>query len=196
MRLVLASASPRRADLLRAAGFAFEVDPVDIDERVAPGESPAAHVLRLARAKAAAAAVRHPDAVVLGSDTVVVVDGEILGKPADAEDARRMLRQLSGCIHHVHTGVALRRGDTVLDAAEVSAVRMASLSEAEVDWYVASGEPAGKAGAYAIQGLGSRFVERVDGSYASVVGLPVAVVHRLLKTLAPELTCAGKPPRR
>lgn len=181
MRLVLASASPRRAELLRAAGFDFEVDPADVDERVVAGESPREHVLRLARAKAAAAAARHPDAAVVGADTVVAVDGAILGKPSDPADARRMLRLLSGRSHDVHTGVAVIYRGVLAEAAEVSAVRFTPLTEEEIDWYVASGEPDDKAGAYAIQGLAARFVDRIEGSYGTVVGLPIHLVHRLLK---------------
>lgn len=183
MRLVLASASPRRADLLRAAGFVFDVDPVEVDERIVEGETPEAHVLRLARAKAAAVAPRHPDAAVLGSDTVVAVDTEVLGKPAGPDDARRMLERLSGRTHRVFTGVALQHGETVLGTVEISAVRMAALTPAEIAWYVASGEATDKAGAYAIQGRASRFVERIEGSYTAVVGLPVRLVHRLLLQL-------------
>jgi nucleoside triphosphate pyrophosphatase len=184
MRLVLASASPRRADLLRAAGFAFDVDPVDVDEAALPGERAAEHVRRLALAKAAVGAARHPDRIVLGCDTVVALEGRILGKPRDIDEARRMLRQLSGREHDVLTGVALRRRGTVLDAVEISAVRFAPLADADVDWLVASGEADDKAGAYAIQGLASRFIDGLTGSYSNVVGLPVSVVHRLLGKLS------------
>jgi septum formation protein len=180
MTIVLASASPRRAELLRAAGFDFVVDPADVDESVRPGETPEAHVRRLAREKADAGAVRHPGRAVIGADTVVVVDGRILGKPRDAADARGMLEALSGRTHHVFTGVAVARDGALRDAVDVSAVTMARLSPEEIDEYVASGEPRDKAGAYAIQGRAARFVERLEGSYSGVVGLPVAVVHRLL----------------
>lgn len=180
MTLVLASASPRRAELLRAAGFAFVVDPVEVDESVLPGETPEGHVRRLARAKASAAAVRHPGRPVLGADTVVVIDGRILGKPADDREARGMLAALSGRVHHVFTGVAVARDGQVREAVDVSAVTMARLSPAEIEAYVATGEPRDKAGAYAIQGRAARFVDRLEGSFSGVVGLPVAVVHRLL----------------
>jgi nucleoside triphosphate pyrophosphatase len=179
--LVLASASPRRRELLAAAGIRFEVLPVDIDETPADGESPDDHVKRLAREKAGAAFAERPDTVVLGADTVVVAGGAILGKPRDAEDAARMLRALAGRAHQVLTGVAVtgRRG-TVVEVARTR-VWFHPLSDGEIADYVASGEPHDKAGAYAIQGLASKFVERIDGSYSNVVGLPVALVYRLLK---------------
>lgn len=180
MTLVLASASPRRAELLQSAGFSFVVDPVDVDESLRPGETPEAHVRRLAREKASAGSRLHPAAPVLGADTVVVLDGAILGKPRDDADARRMLASLSGRVHHVFTGVAIARGGRVSDAVDVSSVTMAPWTDAEIADYVASGEPRDKAGAYAIQGWASRRVERLEGSWSGVVGLPIAVVHRLL----------------
>jgi septum formation protein len=180
MTFVLASASPRRAELLQAAGFSFVVDPVDVDESVHPGETPEAHVRRLAREKAVAGSGRHPGTPVLGADTVVVLDGAILGKPRDDADARRMLAGLSGRVHQVFTGVAVARNGQVTDAVDVSAVTMARWTDPEIAAYVASGEPRDKAGAYAIQGWASRRVERLEGSWSGVVGLPIAVVHRLL----------------
>jgi len=184
--LILASASPRRADLLRAAGIPFETAPADIDESVLAGESPAHYVLRLAREKAQAVAATVPGRIVLAADTTVVVDGEILGKPADAADARRMLGLISGRVHEVLTGVALLvpaggggEGSCEVEIAR-SHVRVAELTPDEVDWYIASGEPFGKAGAYAVQGRASRFITRLDGSHSNVVGLPVAVVHAML----------------
>lgn len=180
MTIVLASASPRRAELLRAAGFAFVVDPVDIDESVLQGETPEAYVRRLARAKAQAGADRHPGQTVLGADTVVVIDGRILGKPHDDADATAMLAALSGRVHHVYTAVAVAEGCTVRDDIDVSAVTFAPVGPEDIAAYVASGEPRDKAGAYAIQGWAARFIERLEGSYSGVVGLPVAVVHRLL----------------
>jgi septum formation protein len=198
MRLVLASASPRRADLLRAAGFAFDTLAVDIDEGVRSGETPEVYVRRLAAEKSAAGltatlkGTRHNssgprdsdlDIVVLGADTVVVVDGAILGKPQDNDDARRMISLLSGRRHEVLTGVSLRRGDRALARVATTAVLFARMSTADVSWYVQSGEGRDKAGAYAIQGLASRFIERIEGSYSNVVGLPVAVVHELLEEL-------------
>ena len=182
MQLVLASASPRRAELLRAAGFLFDVRPADVDETPRPAEPPATYALRVARDKAIAAAGRidGADVWILAADTVVVVDGQVLGKPADHSDARRMLSMLSGVVHEVLTAVVVRRG--VVETSEVvsTRVRFAALTPAEIDWYVASGEPDGKAGGYAIQGLGSRFVDRIEGSWSNVVGLPVATVYRML----------------
>ena len=200
MRLILASASPRRADLLRSAGIDFDVIHADVDESVLPGETPEQHVRRLADAKARAVLARVGARPVLGADTVVVVDGQILGKPRDDGDARRMLRLLSGRQHVVMTGVCLlsRDGPGPAEAGycgrsqakteaghyvdvTVTTVEFAALTDAEIDGYVASGEPADKAGAYAVQGLASRFVTRIDGSYSNVVGLPVDVVYRLCK---------------
>ncbi len=177
--VILASASPRRADLLTAAGVAFEVRPVDVDERPFDGETAADYVVRVAADKARACAAT-PDAVILGADTVVVVDGRILGKPVDDADAARMLRLLSGRGHDVLTGLAIRRGGRVAVEVDSTAVTFATLSDVDIAWYVASGEPRDKAGAYAVQGLASRFVERVDGSYSNVVGLPVALACRML----------------
>ena len=183
MRLVLASASPRRADLLRAAGFAFVVRPASIDESATPDESAAALVQRLASAKAAAVATADPLDVVIGADTVVVLAGRILGKPRDDRDATAMLERLSGRGHEVLTGVAVRQGGRAIVSVEETRVYFAPLRADEIAWYVASGEPRDKAGAYGIQGLASRFVERIEGSHANVVGLPVAVVQRALKSL-------------
>ncbi len=170
MSIVLASASPRRAELLRAAGFAFVVDPVDIDESVLPGEAPDTHVRRLARAKAHAGAARHPGRTVLGADTVVVIDDRILGKPRDDAEAAAMLAALSGRVHHVYTAVAVSNGGVVRDDLDVSAVAFAPLAPEDIAAYVASGEPRDKAGAYAIQGRASRFIERLEGH---IVGLSV-----------------------
>lgn len=180
MRLLLASVSPRRADLLRAAGYEFDVLPADVDESVLPGEKPEAYVRRVAEAKAAAVASKAGGRIVLAADTVVVVDGRILGKPVDDAEAVRMLRLLSGRRHEVMTAITLN-GECVV---ETSAVELAYLTAAEIDWYVATGEPRDKAGAYAIQGLASRFVTRIEGSYSNVVGLPVALVSARLKALS------------
>ncbi len=183
MRLILASASPRRAELLAAAGFRFEVLPPEIDERPRPGETPEAFVERAAREKAACVECRDPGTVVLAADTVVLVDGTILGKPSSDDEAMDMLKRLSGRPHEVLTGVAVRTADRTLTAVERTTVHFLPLTEEEVAWYVASGEPRDKAGAYAVQGLASRFVDRIEGSYANVVGLPVATVYRLLRAL-------------
>jgi nucleoside triphosphate pyrophosphatase len=197
VRLILASASPRRAELLRAAGFTFDIVATDVDERVRDGESPAAYVRRLAAEKSATAqarmsggadALRTPDAadavVILGADTAVVVDDEILGKPRDDDDAARMLRRLSGRTHIVLTGISLRAGAIEHGRVSRTTVQMNALTAADLAWYVGSGEGRDKAGAYAIQGLASRFVLRIDGSYANVVGLPVACVQELLREMA------------
>ena len=187
MRLILASASPRRAELLRAAGVEFEILAVDADERFYPGEPPARAVARVAEGKAILAAATHGDAIVLGADTTVVVGGEVLGKPADAADAARMLRLLSGTTHEVLTGVCLCGLGRTLVHVESTRVQMGVLSDAEVGWYVATGEPADKAGAYAIQGRASRFIDRIDGSYSNVVGLPISTVYGLLKQLGCDI---------
>jgi septum formation protein len=183
MDLILASASPRRVELLRAAGFAAAVIPADVDETPLPNESPRDHVVRLARAKASAVAAGHQTAAVLGADTVVTIDDEILGKPRDRADARRMIIRLSGRSHQVYTGVALCVDGAVREDVAVSDVAISALSEAEIDWYVGTGEGLDKAGGYAIQGLASRFVTGIRGSYSNVVGLPVAMVYSWLRNL-------------
>ncbi len=178
--LILASASPRRRELLAAAGIACEVDPVDVDERRHAGEAPARYVERVARLKVEAGAARHPGRLVVAADTAVVLDDVVLGKPTDDDDAARMLRLLSGRPHQVLTGVALASGGETVTEVESTTVWIDSLSEDDIRWYVASGEPRDKAGGYAIQGLASRFITRIEGSYTNVVGLPVALVARLL----------------
>ncbi len=181
--LLLASSSPRRADLMTSAGFAFDVAPADVDERPLPGETAEAHVIRLATEKSRAVTPAHASTAVVAADTVVVIDGAILGKPADDDEAAAMLRMLSGRTHEVLTGVAVRREGTVRSGIECSRVTFAELTADEVAWYVASGEPRDKAGAYGVQGLAARFVERVEGSCSNVVGLPIALVYRLLREL-------------
>ena len=180
---MLASASPRRAALLAGAGYAFDVVPADIDERRRPGEPAREYVARLARAKAAAVAGRHPGRIVLGADTVVVMDGTVLGKPRDADDAAGMLRRLSGRAHQVLTGVAARRGERCASAVESTVVHFAELDDARIAWYVGTGEPSDKAGAYGLQGRGSRFVTRIEGSRSNVVGLPLVRLEALLAQL-------------
>jgi septum formation protein len=187
MHLILASASPRRAGLLRAAGFSFDVFPVNVDETFQGGETAQQAVARLAQAKATNAAAAHPDAIVLGADTTVVIDQTPLGKPLDDGDARRMLRRLSGRSHEVLTGVCVCRGEGRLVHVEQTCVRMAVLTDPEIDWYVSTHEPHDKAGAYAVQGLASRFIERIEGSYSNVVGLPIAAVYRLLHSLGCDI---------
>lgn len=183
MQLILASASPRRTELLANAGFEFEAVPAHIDETPRRGEGPADYVRRLASEKASAIAGRGCGGhrPILAADTAVIVDGAILLKPVDDRHARSMLTRLSGREHEVLTGVALVAGPHCAAEVVATRVRFVTLSDAEIEWYVASGEPEGKAGAYAIQGLGSRFVESIDGSWSNVVGLPVATVYRLLK---------------
>ncbi len=181
--LVLASRSPRRAELLTRAGFAFTVAPADVDEAPRPGEDPHALVARLAHAKASAVAAKRPSAVVVGADTLVVVEATTLGKPTDATDATAMLHRLSGRTHEVLTGVAVHAGKQRLCDVASSRVTMRSLSEDDIGWYVGSEEPMGKAGAYAIQGLASRFVVGIDGSYTNIVGLPIELLDRLLRAV-------------
>ena len=178
--LILASASPRRAELLTAAGIPFEVRPAHIDERILPGEEAVAYASRVALEKARVVQAASDGRPVLAADTVVVVDRQILGKPADSDDAKRMLRMLSGRAHEVVTAVVLvsEKGSFVT-GTEVTTVEFMLLNKAEIDWYVATGEPSDKAGAYAIQGLASRFVTRIEGSYSNVVGLPVALVYAM-----------------
>lgn len=178
---VLASASPRRAELLRAAGFTFDVLPGTADEQVLAGETPLAYVQRVAAAKAATVVGRVGGRPVLAADTIVVVGTQILGKPVDGADAERMLRLLSGGTHEVLTAVTLVAGGRTRTEVERTTVEVAPLTDEEIRWYVASGESADKAGAYAIQGLASRFVVRLEGSYSNVVGLPIALVYRMLR---------------
>jgi septum formation protein len=180
--LVLASQSPRRSEILRQAGIPFIVRPVDVDETPLAGEGARAYVERLARAKALAA-LAGPRETVLAADTTVTIDGTLLGKPADAANARRMIALLSGRRHEVLTGICLRRGDSTITDCATTAVWFRAMSAEEIDEYVASGEPEGKAGAYAIQGLASKFVERIEGCYFNVMGLPVSLVYRQLARL-------------
>ena len=166
--------------MLTAAGIAFEVLAADIDETPHPGEAPAAYVERLAREKARAVYALRPGAHVLGADTTVTIDGEILGKPADEADAVRMLRLLSGRAHDVHTGVALISAAGIKSAVDTTRVWFSPMTDEDISWYVATGEPVDRAGAYAIQGFASRFIPRIEGSYSNVVGLPVALVSSIL----------------
>ncbi len=199
--LVLASASPRRQDLLRSAGISFAVQPADIDETPLAGESARACAERLACQKALKVSSERSLDLVLGADTVVVVNDTILGKPSDANDAARMLRMLSGRAHQVITGVCLvtiasgqlsytnegarevlgTENWDVRVGSEITLVTFAELSDAEIQEYVATGEPMDKAGAYAIQGIASRWIPRIEGDYSNVVGLPVALVYRMLR---------------
>jgi septum formation protein len=180
--LVLASQSPRRSEILRQAGIPFVTRPANVDETAQLGESPEDYVKRVARDKAMTAGAV-PEEIVLGADTVVVIDGEILGKPANSADAVRMLGLLAGREHEVLTGICLRRGDEMVIDCARTRVRFTTLSRAEIAEYVASGEPTDKAGAYAIQGLASKFIERIEGSYTNVVGLPIELVQQVLRKL-------------
>lgn len=181
--LVLASSSPRRAEILRAVGWEFEACPADVDESVRGGEAPEDYVRRLAREKAGAVASRRLFGLVLGADTTVVVEGDILGKPRDEDEARRMLRRLAGRWHEVLTGVALVRAETGRSAVglERTRVRFAETTEEEIDWHVRTGQLLDKAGAYAIQGRAALFIEAIEGDYWNVVGLPVRLVYELAK---------------
>ncbi len=191
--LVLASASPRRQELLRNAGISFAVQPSDIDETPRAGEAPRDYAERMAREKAMAVWQTRPQDVALGADTIVVVDETILGKPRDASDAMRMLHLLSGRVHQVITGVCIVRPEVSLHKklrtdSETTLVTMAEISDADIRAYVATGEPMDKAGGYAIQGMASRWIPRIEGDYSNVVGLPVALVYRMLReTEKPEM---------
>lgn len=185
VRLILASASPRRAELLASAGFAFDVIPAHVPEVPVDGESAADYTLRVARSKAHAIAdtLIDADAVILAADTEVVAGRRILGKPANPDEAAEMLRLLSGSEHDVLTAVVLRAREQERSDVVWTRVRFTLLTEQDIAWYVASGEPMGKAGGYGIQGLGARFIDRIEGSWANVVGLPVHRVAELLRGL-------------
>jgi septum formation protein len=182
-KIILASASPRRAEILRTVGWPFEALAVNIDESRLPDEDAIAYVTRLAGEKAQAAAAQAQHLSIVAADTTVVVDDHILEKPLDLEDAKRMLRLLNNRWHQVLTGVALIDVATsaIKIAHETTEVKFAAMSEEEIDWYVNTGEPMDKAGAYAIQGLGSRFIEEIRGDYFNVVGLPVRLLYDLVK---------------
>ena len=183
MRFILASSSPRRAELLAAAGFTFEMAPPDVDESTLPDEDPRDYVLRVARSKAAHVGAGDSETVVLSADTVVVAGGRVMGKPADTGEAESMLRTLSGAVHEVHTGVFLRSATQTRSEVVTTRVSFLPLTDKEIAWYVSTGEPLDKAGAYGIQGCASRFVDWIDGSWSNVVGLPIATVYRLLNDL-------------
>ena len=183
-RLILASASPRRRELLAQAGFNFEVHPAHVNEDSRPNEDPISYVVRLARDKAQAVftELNAPEAIVLGADTTVTLDGHILAKPEDAEDAARMLRMLSGRTHRVITGVAVATAKGTEVAAEVTGVQFVTLNDDEIAAYIATSEPMDKAGAYGIQGLAAKWIPRVQGCYFNVVGLPLALVSSMLES--------------
>lgn len=182
MELILASGSPRRRELLAGAGVAFTVRAADIDESWPAGELPADHCARLAREKALAVSAAAPGALVLGSDTIVVIDGGVLGKPRDRADGERMLRRLSGRAHEVFTAVAIARAGAIAEEfTGRTAVTFHPLSDAQLAWYLASDEPWDKAGAYAAQGKGAALIEKIDGDFYTVVGLPLARTLRALE---------------
>lgn len=182
-RVILASQSPRRRELLDLIGIRHEVRPADVDETALPDERPVPHAERLARSKAAALADGSAGTVVVAADTIVVIDDMILGKPADEADARRMLRLLAGRSHTVFTAVAAARGDRIVSAVEQVGVTFRDLDEAEIAAYVATGEPMDKAGSYGIQGFGATIVRRVEGDYFAVMGLPLVRLVTLLREL-------------
>jgi septum formation protein len=181
-KLILASGSPRRKELLTAVGWEFEAITAGIDESVRPNEDPATYVQRLAKSKAEAVAATLQNGLVLGADTTVVVDDLILGQPEDDQDARRMLKLLSGKWHEVLTGVAVVRvgGESRVEY-ETTCVRFAEMSEREIDWYISTGEARGKAGAYGIQGAAALFIKEIEGDYFNIVGLPIRLVYELIK---------------
>jgi nucleoside triphosphate pyrophosphatase len=182
--IVLASASPRRAELLTAAGFAFVVVPADVDETPWPNEPPSDYARRVARAKAEhVVRLQSDDRVVLAADTVVVGGGRLMGKPKGRDDAEAMLRILSGAVHEVLTAVVVRKGTRQAERLTTTRVQVQPLSDPEIAWYLESGEPFGKAGAYGIQGLAARFIDHIEGSWSNVVGLPISTVYRLLREL-------------
>src|SRR6267143_5408505 len=189
-KLILASRSPRRAEILRAAGWPFDAVAADIDESIRQGEDAVSYVKRLALTKAQTVAREFNEGLVLGADTTVLVEGEMLGQPGDDDDARRMLKLLSGKWHQVLTGVALLRADENtrrLVGHEATRVRFARMSDEEIDWYVATGEARGKAGAYGIQGPAALFVEEISGDYFNIVGLPVRSVYEFIRKIKQEV---------
>ena len=188
MRLILASASPRRRELLEMLSIdGLEIRPAKGEELPHPELTPPELVKALSAAKAAEIAAEYPDAVVIGADTVVSVDGTVLGKPKDEADAAAMLRLLSGRAHEVYTGVTVRQGERVLSEAEGTAVHFRPMTEAEIAAYVATGEPLDKAGAYGAQGIGGLFVERIEGDFFNVMGLPLCRLGRMLASFGVDL---------
>jgi septum formation protein len=196
-RLILASASPRRRELLTQAGFVFDVEAADVDETPCTNETPAAYVKRLAEEKARAILAKHAafhgKLVVLGADTTVVVDDEILAKPDDAAHAKQMLRKLSGRTHQVLTGIAAATRARILSAVETTEVVFSEIPESELDRYCATREPLDKAGAYGIQGYAARWIPRIDGDYFNVMGLPIARVVKLIDEAQSFLSAESRP---
>jgi septum formation protein len=183
-RFILASASPRRIELLHLLGLRFEIMPSQVEEAFMEGEAPREHVLRLSREKAEKASVQHPDAWVMGADTIVLIKGEVLGKPRTPEEAREMLRTLSGRIHTVYTGFTVINKSAlyIISNAVESSVHFREIREDEIAWYIQSEEPYDKAGGYAVQGMGAFFIKEIHGSYTNVMGLPLCEVVDVLKS--------------
>ena len=184
-RFILASASPRRIELLSLLGLRFEIMPSNVEEKFMKGEAPRAHVLRLSEEKARIAYTLHPEAWVIGADTIVIINGDVLGKPRKPDEAKEMLGKLSGQIHTVFTGFTIARksaGIVIRDAVE-SYVRFREIPEDEMAWYIRSQEPYDKAGGYAVQGMGAFFIKEIHGSYTNVMGLPLCEVVDVLKRI-------------
>jgi septum formation protein len=184
-RFILASASPRRVELLTLLGLPFEIVPSDVEETFLPGETPREHVLRLSEEKARRISERYPEAWVMGADTIVIINGEVLGKPRTSAEAKDMLAKLSGQVHRVFTGFAVMRmrGDFIVSDAVESSVLFREIPEDEMVWYIRSEEPYDKAGAYAVQGMGAFFIKEIHGSYTNVMGLPLCEVVDVLKRI-------------
>ncbi len=182
-RMILASQSPRRKELLEKCGYEFDVDAADIDETIDPAKDLNDEIKRLSFLKAECVLKRHPDCIVIGSDTIVAVDGNVLGKPADRDEACAMLRMLSGRTHHVITGLTILSSEKSFTDVSVSEVTFCELTEEEVEKYAATGEPLDKAGAYAIQGIASRYIAKITGDYYAIMGLPVCMVYEELKNI-------------
>ena len=192
-RFILASASPRRIELLSLLGLRFEIMPSHVDEKFMQGETPREHVLRLSEEKSKRAAVAHPDAWVMGADTIVIINGEVLGKPRSRDEAKEMLGKLSGRVHTVFTGFSVtKRSNSILirDAVE-STVRFREIPDDEMAWYIESEEPYDKAGGYAVQGMGAFFIKEIHGSYTNVMGLPLCEVVDVLKSVGAIVFTGG-----
>jgi len=185
-KIVLASGSPRRAEIMNSVGWEFTKDVPDIDETELPGEAPDKYVQRLAKIKGKTVAARHPGELVLAADTTVVIDDTIIGKPRDLADARRMLKMLSGKRHDVLTGVALVKNGTAQVAMQRTGVKFAELTDAEINFLAEMGDPLDKAGAYAVQAQAALFIEGIEGDYWNVVGLPINLVYELLREVTPS----------
>lgn len=181
--LILASTSPRRSEILKMAGYEFSASPAEVSEEYLRGTPPMQIVEQLATRKAKAAAKDHPNDIILAADTLVVLKGRILGKPKDEQDAKAMLKLLSGNVHQVYTGYCIVADGKLLEGHECTSVEFYALKEEEIEAYVATGEPMDKAGAYGIQGRGALLVKRIDGDFYNVMGLPIGKINKLLKTL-------------